>query len=705
MKKIIGIGFFCCCFLCFNSINVGQVIPGNVNREFDSLLRVLTAMESDTLKEQASNDTLKINLRNRITRGYIETGNYDTALNHAEIALKMSVQKKYLKGIAAAYNNLGCVNIILGNYSEALPYLFKSLKISEAHGFKKVASDSYTFMGTLYWKQENYNMALNNYFKALKLGREMDDKQLMAACLINAGNLYSETSEYDKASGMFNDALVILQELLKTTGNKRYKKGIAAAYNNIGQVNYMKKDYENALANFQKAFILKQEIGDKLPLASSYNNIGKVYMQMGKQEDAYEYLVHGLNVYKELGVRFGVQDSYDILSEFFEKKGDFKKALEYHKMYSDIKDSLLNETSTKQIAEMNTKYESEKQKKNIQLLTKDTELQLSEIARQKLIRNVFIVGLILLLILTFTLFNRFQITNKQKKIIELKNEETEKQKIVIEQKNIDITDSIDYARLIQHTILPHRKAIWDAFPDSFVLFKPKDIVSGDFYFFSVAERKKFQDSIEEKNKVERSYFLAAADCTGHGVPGALMSMLSMEKLNSAALSETSPAQILKRVNNGIKMSLRQSEMGKSMRDGMDIALLRVDFFESAFNAATVYYAGANRPLWIIRNGNSKVEEVKPTKKSIGGHTNEDQDFAENEIEVFKGDTLYIFSDGFADLFSRNGEKLMTSRFKETLLRIQDKTMKEQGKYLDEFAADWRGEQEQIDDILVIGIRF
>lgn len=270
------------------------------------------------------------------------------------------------------------------------------------------------------------------------------------------------------------------------------------------------------------------------------------------------------------------------------------------------------------------------------------------------------------------------IVNKQKT-------EIERSKLIIESKNKDITDSILYAKRIQQAKLPKKEEIYSVLPDCFILFKPKDIVSGDFYFF-------YKDN--------KSLFIAAADCTGHGVPGAFMSMIASEKLTEAVSLSTDTSDILKRLNKGIKTSLRQTESLDSTKDGMDIALCSLDI-----ESRIVKYAGANRPLWIIRNGQTEVEEIKGTKKGIGGFTEDEQDFETHEIKLQHGDSFYIFSDGYADTFGgKSGKKLMTSKFKDVLLGIQHLSMSEQEKHLDSFLEDWKAGVEQVDDILVIGIR-
>lgn len=254
----------------------------------------------------------------------------------------------------------------------------------------------------------------------------------------------------------------------------------------------------------------------------------------------------------------------------------------------------------------------------------------------------------------------------------------------IQDKNKDITDSINYATRIQRSTLPHLKDITDAFPQSFVLFKPKDIVSGDFYFF---------------HKSAEYTFIAAADCTGHGVPGALMSMVGAGKLNEAVSKSSDTSEILSLLNKGLKSALKQTESGEAARDGMDIAFCSVDTVHR-----TIHFSGANRPMWIIRKGRSEVEEIKTQKKSIGGTTEDSYHFESYAIQLEAGDTFYIFTDGYVDQFSAAGKKLLTKKFKEILRDIQELPMAEQKIYLEEFIENWKEGTEQVDDILVIGIR-
>ena len=281
---------------------------------------------------------------------------------------------------------------------------------------------------------------------------------------------------------------------------------------------------------------------------------------------------------------------------------------------------------------------------------------------------------------------------QQSTAIHKEKEKVEKIKAIIEQKHRDVTESITYAKRIQTAILPLKHEIHAALPESFVLFMPRDIVSGDFYWFTVKNDKTF---------------LAAVDCTGHGVPGAFMSMVGHTLLNEIIDQKgiTDPGKILNELDNSVRFVLKQDNYETSTRDGMDICLC---VFDKGKNI--VHYAGANRPFWIIRSISTssdvggELEEIKATKAAIGGMREQEVVFQTHNVPLQTGDSIYLSSDGYGDQFSPDDKKLMTRKFKETLLSIQYKSMQEQGKYLEEFHNNWKGGMEQTDDVLVIGVR-
>lgn len=267
--------------------------------------------------------------------------------------------------------------------------------------------------------------------------------------------------------------------------------------------------------------------------------------------------------------------------------------------------------------------------------------------------------------------------------VQQRTAEIVEQKEIIEEKNKDITDSINYAKRIQDAILAAKEIKYKLFPDAFVLFKPKDIVSGDFYWFAGKNRRRL---------------IAACDCTGHGVPGALMSMIGNNLLNQTVNERglVAPDEILETLHHEVRRTLKQDE-NNDTKDGMDVALL-------SFSSDTDFeYAAAQRPLWINRKGS--LIETKGTKMSVGGQKlDENMRFVKHAFKGEKGDIIYIFSDGYADQFNREDKKLMTRKFKEILLSIGHLSMPDQEKYLDSFIENWKGDMEQTDDILVIGIR-
>ena len=297
-----------------------------------------------------------------------------------------------------------------------------------------------------------------------------------------------------------------------------------------------------------------------------------------------------------------------------------------------------------------------------------------------------------------------KILETQKETLELqvkeRTHEIVEQNKVIEEKNKNITDSLNYAKRIQEAILPSRELKKELFPESFVLFKPKDIVSGDFYWYTKAESWNERHRTDGKGK----RIIASVDCTGHGVPGAFMSMVGNNLLTEIVLEKgiTKPSEILDALHEGVRSSLKQNVGGSETRDGMDIAICCFDH-----GSDTIEYAGAQRPLWIIRNADPTViEEVKADKFSIGGLASVDRKkFTNHSIDLKKGDLIYIFSDGFADQFGgADGKKFMSKRFKQLFLSLAHLPMHEQENELEAAIEKWKGRTVQIDDILVIGIK-
>ncbi|MBA2612389.1 MAG: SpoIIE family protein phosphatase [Bacteroidetes bacterium] len=347
------------------------------------------------------------------------------------------------------------------------------------------------------------------------------------------------------------------------------------------------------------------------------------------------------------------------------------------------------------------KYLTEMSQKELNVANKEKKIREKEIAERKKVFNYLLCGFLIIALFSFFLIRNIiqkkranALLAKQAVEINLQKGEIEEKSRLIEHKNLETMQSIVYAKRIQNAILPPDEEINPYLKDYFILYKSKDIVSGDFYFFS-------DKYVKEFNKI----IFAAVDCTGHGVPGAFMSMIGTEKLKDAIDFSHKPGDILRELNLGVKSALRQSgDNLNATRDGMDLALCTIPVIKNGETKTTIEYSGANRPLWIIDN-NKILREYKATKCSIGGLTPDEQVFENHEIELEKGNIFFLFSDGFADQFGGdNSKKLMTKNFKDLLVSINDKSLKDQKNHLADFFETWKGQNEQIDDILVIGVK-
>jgi serine phosphatase RsbU (regulator of sigma subunit) len=344
---------------------------------------------------------------------------------------------------------------------------------------------------------------------------------------------------------------------------------------------------------------------------------------------------------------------------------------------------------------MKAKYESEKKDNEILVLNnvqkvKDAELETNraEAESHRLQRYMLFGGLSLFIIFSIILLKRFRITRKQNIIIEGQKEKVDLAYTQLEYKNKEIMDSISYAKRIQNAILPPQKLVKENLADSFILYKPKDIVAGDFYWME---------------KTNNGILIAAADCTGHGVPGAMVSVICNNGLNRSVREYglNNPADILDKTREIVIQEFEKSE--EEVKDGMDIALCSIENTASD-DFTNIKYAGANNPLWIIRKGTSEIEEIKADKQPIGRFLKE-KSFTTHDVQLNTGDCFYIFSDGIADQFGgENGKKYKSSRFKKLLLSICHESMERQKILINETFEDWKGSIEQLDDVCLIGVR-
>ncbi len=679
--------------------------------KIDSLQNVL---------KTAKEDTSMVKTLNLICKQYMVNGNYKLAIEYAQRAEQHSKNINYKKGMAASYNNMGSTYLYIGDYENALANHQKSLKIRIETDDKKGEAASYNNIGNIYFSQGLYEKALECHLKNLKISEDINDKQLMAAAHNNIGGIYNILGNYNVALDQLSKSLKISEEIgdkkgmsnsnvglgnvfeelgnyekaleshlkgLKVNLEMGDKQGISMCYNNMGNIYEKQGKYAKALEYQLKGLEINEQIGGKQGIATSYNNVGNIYAKQNKLKEAFYYLNQSLIITKEIGSKDGIKDAYGSLSELYNREADYKQAYTYHKLYSDIKDTLLNEQSSKQIAEMNTKYDSEKKDK--ELIKKDAEIskQQAETEKQNLQRNAFIIGFALVLVLAFFIFRGYRQKQNANKLLEEKNILIENQKQLVEEKNLKITDSINYAKRIQQAILPSQELIKTCFPESFIFFRPKDIVSGDFYWFS-----------EKGDK----FIFAIADCTGHGVPGAFMSMIGNTLLNEIVNVKNifEPAKILNELNKGIVHLLNQScNDSTTQDDGMDITIIAIDK-----TIQEIEFAGANHFSYLFNN--SQFKTLNGDVFSIGGMFGRaDINFTSQKIKIEKGSTIYLFTDGFVDQFGgEENKKFLSGRFETLLQTLQQKNMEHQIESLITAFDNWKAHNKQLDDVLVMGIK-
>ncbi|MBK9799234.1 MAG: SpoIIE family protein phosphatase [Bacteroidetes bacterium] len=438
---------------------------------------------------------------------------------------------------------------------------------------------------------------------------------------------------------------------------------------------------------------IKQQLKDNFGLASGYDNIGDAYVLLAKTENnsgnydkAISNYLKSLEIARALKLKEVIKVCCESLAAVYHVKGNDREAYLYYKEFTQIKDTLLNEGITKKTAEL----QNQQQEREITLLNKDKIIAEGTEKRQRLI---IISGILFTIISLSFLLNRYYVKQRANRLLMQKNKlidqhrsELKKQKEIIEQKNRDITDSIEYARNVQNLILPTEVEFKNYFPSSFVLYKPKSIVSGDFYWM---------------HKTEKCLLIAAIDCTGHGIPGAMMSFLGYNLLENVVRGKSSfePSLILKELNNEVFSTLSQKNENLNSKYGMDISLCAI-----YMDKREIHFAGAHHPLYLIRNG--ELLEFKGDKYSIGTlYTGIEKEFTTQQLFYQQGDTFYLFTDGYVDqIGGRDRKKYYYAPFKKTLLEIAQESMPQQKQLLEKEFLKWKGERDQTDDILILGFR-
>ncbi|MBN8694653.1 MAG: tetratricopeptide repeat protein [Bacteroidetes bacterium] len=620
---------------------------------------------------------LKGNLRARFNAGNIfsNTGKNDIAKKYLNDALPLCEKLKSDDDFFRILNTLGKCYNEEGNYTQGAEYYYKALNYAEKTNNKKFLATSYNSLGNIFSTQKEYAKAIHYFSKALKFNTDVDDKLKMSFNYLNLGNTYTSLNRHDSALFFYNKALGIQTKQKNIVGQ-------AYSYNNIGFIYFKKNEPSAALDYYKRAYAIAKSSEDADLYSSVLLRMGSAYLKMNNIEEALKYYTEAEDYTRKAKWTSELSEALAGLSKIYRLKADYKKALDYYTEHKVIKDSMNNAEVGKKLSSLEYNYQIEQDKKITELENEQVRLKHEEEVRtQRIIIWSISIFLLVVFVLSIFIYKAYKQKEAANKIISSQKSEMEKQKNIVEEKQKEILDSINYAKRIQYALLAHSDFLQTALPQHFILFKPKDIVSGDFYW-----------AIEHNHSI----YVAVCDCTGHGVPGAFMSVLNIGFLNEAIKEKniTKPNEIFNYVRKKLIENLSQDEQ----KDGMDGVLLCID----KQNKKITYAAANNAPVFISHNSLKELDKDKmPVGKGIV-----EKPFTLYSLNYNEGDTLYIYTDGYADQFGGpKGKKFKYRQLNDMLLNLHTQSVSEQKNELEKTIASWKGELEQVDDLCIMGIKF
>lgn len=631
----------------------------------------------------------------------LNLGEADKALSKFFESLNYYKSISFKKGQATSLNNIGYIYKSKGEIVKAIDYYDQTLKLNEEMGDEAGLANTLNNLGLIYKNQGDVDQALIFYQRSLAYWEKIGSTSNIAACLNNIGFIYSSKGDNEKALKFYKRTL----EIDEAENNK---VGIANSLNNIGLVYDDKNDYQTALIYYEKSLELARQINHRKSFAESSLNVARIYFLQEKTAKARDLAEQSHRAAEDLGFPMHIKRSAELLSEIYRKKGMYKEASDMQKVFVKMHDSVFNMETQKASLRQQLKYDFEKKETLRKAeLHRLAAISIEEKKRNNLIMAVTLGGLMVVITFSAFMFNRYRVTRRQKNIIEQQKALVDSAFDQLSEKNRETMDSIRYAKRIQCAILKEQDHVSLHLPSHFVLFKPKDIVSGDFYW---------------SHERDGIWYLAVGDCTGHGVPGAFLTMLGTAFLNEiiAAGAHLSPAEVLNLLRDKVVKELSQSLNDENdsgfVKDGMDISLLKLDLAQRH-----VEWAGANNSILIVKGNSFEVKpeipggrvlqvgdeciiELLPDKQPIGHYPNP-LPFNNKSLSLEQGDSIYLFSDGFADQFGGSqGKKLKHKPLIQKLSTLKSITMKEQKILLEKMFEDWKGDLDQVDDVTVIGIR-
>lgn len=543
------------------------------------------------------------------------------------------------KGMAECHKILSYCYWRFSDYSMAMDHALRALRFFKILKDLKGEADSLNNLGAVYMFQKDNEKRLDCNMKCLVIRQKLGDASDISGSMNNIGETFLDLKDYDSAKKWFIECLE-----LENAG----EDSVAWALHNLGKLYLLEENYSKSEESFLESLEISERNSYFVLTTETLLRLGEFYKERGDNLRSMSYADRAVELSKKTGSREDENAAQLLMAQMKELLGDYIGALEHykesHRLYSEIH----NQTNIQAIKDIQFQHQLEK------IRQKAEEAELEKIRTIEL----------------------------QKAYDQIRH-----QSRLLEERNNEIMESIRYAKRIQEAVLVEKKHVSSHLPEHFIYFRPKDIVSGDFYW------------AQEKDGF---LYVAAADCTGHGVPGGFLTMLGIAFLNEI-LSQKSlltPAQILGELRDKFIKELRLQD---SSNDGMDISLVRLEYHQEN-ESNELLWAGANNPLWVVSNEGKKFIELKADKQPIG-KSDVQKPFTDTSLQLRKGDLVYLFSDGYHDQFGgENGKKLKKSGFKELILSLSKLSINEQNKSLDQHYENWKGNTDQVDDICVIGLR-
>lgn len=652
---------FACIIILFAAIHPAKAQHANsALLKSDSLIRLLPG----------PNDSVYIKLCVEISEAYTNEKKLSLGFNYLDSALARAQSGHRLRQEGYVLNCYGNQYNYISDTKNAIGVFEKALRIYEQMHFVPGQVSVYINKGNTYFNNQEFAKAEKSYRKALQLYQSApDDSHTEADVYNNIGSACGAQEKYDEAEACFRKALAINQQ------NKDYIS-MSYSYNNLAVVMQSLGNDRASLSYMYQALPLKMQYGTLADKADANRGVGEAYRSLGRQDSCIAFLLKSM-AFADTAVYNGrLKAVYEDLAQAYTKAGSYKKANLYYNLLKHVSTELSQREMASQIEQNDVMIDFVKGHIT-DSLAQATRIagQQQQIERSNTLRTFLVIIVAMIVVFSLFLFRRYRQSQAQKK-------EIEAQKHLVDEKQKEIVDSITYAKRLQDAILPPPRMLAESLPGHFILYLPKDIVAGDFYWL---ERR--GDYI----------FIAAADSTGHGVPGAMVSVVCSNALSRCVkefgLSDT--GAILDKARELVLDTFSKSE--SEIKDGMDISLCRL-----RIGTGELQWSGANNPLWHISEG--ALQSIRPDKQPVG-YTDAPQPFTTHSLSLPKGSMLYLFTDGFADQFGgREGKKFKYRRLEETLLAMWNKPLMEQRLELTAIFDNWRGPLEQVDDVCVIGIR-